>query len=235
VTDATGRPEGPERPDLSRLYRDRFTDEDLAFKRRMWEVLCERFFQRYVAGTDTVLDLGAGTCEFINAIRCRKKIAVDLNPDTVRHARDAEVIQAPATDLSAVPDGSVDVVFCSNLLEHLPDKAAVLQALSECRRVLRSDGRLLVLQPNIRYLPGRYWDYFDHHTPLTHLSMAEAMRLAGLLPVQVVPRFLPYTVKGTRAPRSALLVRAYLRLRVLWPLFGRQMFIVAEAKPEAAG
>jgi len=233
VTDATRRPEGPEGPDLSRLYRDRFTGEDLAFKRRMWEVLCERFFQRYVAGTDTVLDLGAGTCEFINAIRCRNKIAVDLNPDTVLHAREAEVIQAPATDLSAVPDGSVDVVFCSNLLEHLPDKAAVLQALSECRRVLRPGGRLLVLQPNIRYLPGRYWDYFDHHTPLTHLSMVEAMRLAGLAPVEVVPRFLPYTVKETRAP-SALLVRAYLRLRVLWPLFGRQMFIVARASPASS-
>jgi SAM-dependent methyltransferase len=224
-----------EGPDLSRLYRDRFTDEDLAFKRRMWEVLCERFFQRYAAGTDTVLDLGAGTCEFINAIRCQRKIAVDLNPDTVHHARDAEVIQAPATDLSAVPDGSVDVVFCSNLLEHLPDKTAVLQALSECRRILRPGGKLLVLQPNIRYLPGRYWDYFDHHTPLTHLSMVEAMRLAGLVPVEVVPRFLPYTVKGTRAPRSAGLVRAYLRLRVLWPLFGRQMFIVAEPRPETAG
>ncbi len=214
--------------DLSRLYRRRFTDEDIAFKRRMWEVLCERFFQRYVAETDTVVDLGAGTCEFINAIRCRSKIAVDLNPDTVLHARGAKVIQAPATDLSPIASGSVDVVFCSNLLEHLPDKAAVLQALSECRRVLREGGKLLVLQPNIRYLPGRYWDYFDHHTPLSHLSMVEALGLAGFVPVEVVPRFLPYTVKNTRVPRSAGLLRAYLRLPVLWPLFGRQMLIVSE-------
>ena len=29
---------------------------------------------------ETVLDLAAGYCEFINALHCRDKIAVDLNP-----------------------------------------------------------------------------------------------------------------------------------------------------------
>jgi ubiquinone/menaquinone biosynthesis C-methylase UbiE len=222
-----------ERRLLADLYRNRFSERDLALKSALWAVLCDRFFQRYVSTTDTVLDLGAGSCEFTNAIRAGNKIVVDLNPDTARYARDARFVQASGTDMSLVSSSSVDLIFCSNFLEHLPDKDAVLQTLSECRRVLRPGGKLLVLQPNIRYLPGRFWDYLDHHTPLTHLSMVEALSLAGFVPREVVPRFLPYTVKGTRLPRSTMLLKAYLRLRIIWPIFGRQMLIVAEANREA--
>jgi SAM-dependent methyltransferase len=215
--------------DLSRLYRQRFTDRDLAFKARMWDVLCRDFFQRWVRDTDTVMDLGAGTCEFINAIRCGEKIAVDLNPDVANHARDARVVVAPGTDLGPVVSSSVDVVFCSNFFEHLPTKGAVLQTLSECRRVLRPRGTLIILQPNVRYLPGRYWDYFDHHVPLTDRSMAEALRISGFDPNRVVPKFLPYTLKETKLPRLLFLLRVYLRVPLLWPIFGRQMLIVARA------
>lgn len=212
---------------LARLYRQRFTDSEIAFKEQLWRVLCRRVFQQYVGANDTVLDLGAGRCEFINAIRCARKIAVDLNPDTRRYARDAQVIQAHSTDMAPVRDGTVDVVFTSNFLEHLPDKESVLKTLAECHRITRAGGTLIVLMPNIRYLPGRYWDYFDHHVPLTHLSLAEALSISGFRPVRLVPRFLPYTVKQGRIPRSPLLVEVYLRLPVLWPLLGRQMLAVS--------
>jgi SAM-dependent methyltransferase len=141
--------------------------------------------------------------------------------------RDARVVVAPSTDVAAVSSSSVDVVFCSNLLEHLPSKADVLQTLVECGRMLRAGGTLIVLQPNIRYLLGRYWDYFDHQTPLTHQSMAEALRLSGFVPKRIEPKFLPYTVKGSRLPRSLTLLSLYLRLPPLWRLLGRQMLIVA--------
>lgn len=213
--------------ELADLYRERFTAAELRLKKPIWEVLCSRVFQKYIEPTDTVLDLGAGTCEFINAIRCGEKIAVDINPDTAQHVTDARFVQAPSTDLSPVARASVDVVFASNLFEHLPDKTAVLATLRECHRILHPTGRLIILQPNLRYLPGRYWDYFDHHTPLTHHSMVEALGLAGFRPVRIVPRFLPYTLKHTRLPRSAVFLRLYLRLPMLWPLFGRQMLIVA--------
>jgi SAM-dependent methyltransferase len=209
------------------LYRARFQDEDLRFRERAWAVLAERVFQPYIRESDAVLDLGAGYCEFLNAIRAGRKIAVDLNPDTSRFAAGSEVIQASGTDLSPVSSGSVDVVFSSNFLEHLPDKRAILVCLRECWRVLRPGGLFITLMPNIRYLPGRYWDYFDHHTPLTHLSLAEALRMCGFSLVRTVPRFLPYTVKQRALPKSTVLLRLYLRLPIVWPLVGRQMLVVA--------
>jgi len=218
---------------LSHLYRERFSDGDISFKEEMWSVLCERVFQPYVRPSDTVLDLGAGRCEFINAIEAAEKIAVDLNPDLASFARGARVVQTLSTDLGPVDSSTVDVVFSSNFLEHLPDKASVLRTLAECRRVLRPGGTMIVLMPNIRYLPGKYWDYFDHHTPLTHLSLVEALTLAGFRAERVVPRFLPYTVKQRGVPRSTALLRLYLSLRVVWPIFGRQMLVVAKAEGPA--
>src|SRR5436190_3405517 len=109
--------------ELAVIYSARFSDEELRSKKLLWDVLCRGFFDRYVAPTDTVLDLGAGSCEYINAARAAHKIAVDLNPETKHFAAsDVTVLLTSSEDLSALADGSVDVVFTSNFFEHLPTK-----------------------------------------------------------------------------------------------------------------
>ena len=47
---------------------------------------------------------------------------------------------SPSTDMHAIADGSVDVVFTSNFFEHLPNKVALVQTLAECHRILRDRG-----------------------------------------------------------------------------------------------
>lgn len=216
---------------LSSLYADRFNTAELESKRLLWETLCRGFFDRYVDPQSTVLDLAAGSCEFINAIKAKRKIAVDLNPDTKHFARDAEVVLAPSDDMKQIETGSVDIVFTSNFFEHLPNKPALVSTLEECHRVLRPGGRLMVLMPNIRYVGSRYWDYFDHHLPLSHNSLVEGLRMTGYEPEQVIPRFLPYTVKDSPLKVRPMMVKAYLRLKPAWRILGRQMFIVARAVP----
>ena len=213
--------------DLERLYHQRFPEQDLLQKHEIWRVLCSDFFSRFVKPTDTVVDIGAGYCEFINNIACARRIAVDLNPDVSRFAAaDVQVLNASCTAIDRLESNSVDVVFMSNFLEHLPSKQMVLDTFREAFRILRAGGRIVVLQPNIRFLPGEYWDFFDHHTPLTDRSLVEGVQLAGFEPEYVVPRFLPYTTKS-RLPKSAWLVRLYLKMPWFWPLFGKQAFVVA--------
>jgi hypothetical protein len=223
-------PEGAGRPssDTSQLYQGRFRKDEQARKNEIWQVLCASFFQKYVRPGDTVLDLGAGFCEFINNIQCRNKYAVDLNPDTRLYAADGvRVISASSSRLDMLADDSVDVVFASNFFEHLPDKREFVATLRELHRILRSGtGRLLILQPNIRLLHGRYWDFLDHYLPLTERTLVEALELVGLTPIETRIRFLPYTTKS-RLPQHALLVRAYLLLRPLQWLLGRQTWMVA--------
>jgi SAM-dependent methyltransferase len=217
--------------DLAAIYQRRFT-ADLAFRRRMWRVLCTRFFQRYVPPDAFVLELGAGYCEFLNQIRANRKIAVDLNPDTARYADPGvEVLGTPATDLSAIADGTVDVVFASNFFEHL-SRPDISRTMREAARVLRPDGRFLILQPNYRYCYRDYWRFFDHLTPLDHHSLAEALESRRLRVVRMIPRFLPYTMQS-RYPRSTRLLAAYLRLPLAWRLLGQQLFCVAQRANEA--
>jgi SAM-dependent methyltransferase len=219
--------------DLERLYSNRFTAAERAEKARYWKVLYDDFLARYVRPDDCVLDLAAGTCDFVNNARCRRRIAVDLNEEArAAAAPGVEFVHAPATDLSPIAPGTVDVVFVSNFFEHLPSKADLLATLGEIRRVLRPGGRVLVIQPNIRLIPGAYWDFVDHHLPLTDRSLVEALEIAGLRPVEVRARFLPYTTK-TRLPKATWLLRLYLRLRPAQWLFGKQTWVVAE-RPAAA-
>ena len=212
---------------LSRLYALRFNPNEQERKYRVWGVLCRSFFQRYIKPDDTVLDLGAGYCEFINQIVCGRRIAQDLSEDVRLHAAPGvEIVQGTGTELGALATGTVDVVFASNVFEHLLTKQDLLRMLAELRRVLRPGGRLLILQPNIRYAGGKYWDFFDHHLPLTERSLVEALELAGLTPVEVRPRFLPFTTKSA-LPQHPLLVWLYLRVPAAHRLLGQQSWVVA--------
>jgi len=216
--------------ELEKLYSQRFPEAALAHKHAIWQTLCRDFFSRYVKAEDTVVDIGAGYCEFINNIGAARKIAVDLNPDVRRFAGpDVRVINESCTSISQLDSDSVDVVFMSNFLEHLPNKDLVLETFRESRRILKSGGRVIVLQPNIRYLPGEYWDYFDHHTPLTERSLVEGLQLAGLTPTTVIAKFLPYTTKS-RLPQAPWLVSLYLKVPLAWRLLGKQAFVVAEKR-----
>jgi ubiquinone/menaquinone biosynthesis C-methylase UbiE len=129
--------------------------------------------------------------------------------------------------LQQIGDRTVDVVFCSNFLEHLPDKEQVWAVLRESARVLADGGRLIVLQPNIRFAYREYWDFFDHFVPLSDRSLREAVEAQGLQVVTLKPRFLPFTTV-TRLPQPAWLLHVYLSLPPLQWWFGKQLLLVAE-------
>ncbi len=220
---------------LTDIYRQRFADEQQVQRESLWQTLCQYWFQRYVVADDVVLDLAAGRCEFINHIQCGTKIAVDLNEDVRRYANaDVQVVLAWSHDMVGVHSGSVDVVFVSNFFEHLPDKKAFMDTLMEIRRVLKPGGRLLILQPNIRFLNGSYWDFVDHYLPLTDRTLVEAVGLIGLDVVEVRPRFLPYTTRS-RMPQADWLVRLYLMLPLAHRFFGKQAFVVAQKPSDSSG
>ena len=212
------------------LYAHRFSAADQARREAVWPVLCTDFFQRYVRAESTVIDLGAGDGLFLRNIHAGRRIAVDTG-ERVRALADEgiEVRLRPADDFCEGLEGAADVVFVSNLLEHLPTKGAVIDVLRQCRRALRPSGRVIVVQPNVRYAGAAYWDYLDHQIALTDRSVVEALRVAGFEVVEQRARFLPYTAtsfRGLSAAWLAKLVRVYLCLPFLWRLFGAQSLLV---------
>ena len=193
----------------------------------MWRVLCRDYFHRFIKPNDTVLDLGAGYCEFINNIECGQKIAVDLNAATKKKAaRGVKVYQALSTKLPKTLTGKVDVVFTSNFFEHLDSKNEFIDTLKEIRRVLKRGGRLMVLQPNIRLVGSQYWDYVDHTLPLTEKSLHEAFSLTNFEVDYEKVHFLPYTA-SSRIPAWPFLIKLYLRIPPIQFLMGKQTFVIA--------
>jgi SAM-dependent methyltransferase len=217
---------------LSVQYRRRFEAEH-AGRLAMWRALVDAWFSGYLEGVHAVLDLGCGRGEFINQIEVPTRYALDLNPDATRHLdAGVELISQQASERWPLPDGSLDLVFTSNFLEHLASREDVSATLAESFRSLRVDGRMICLGPNIRYARGAYWDFFDHVIPLTERSLVEALELSGFRTERVIGRFLPYTTAGKRPPHPRL-VHAYLRLRPVWRLVGRQFLVVARKPPTA--
>ena len=216
--------------ELEATYARRFGSEE---QRRIavWKTLNEHFFQKWVPRTGTVLDLGAGYCEFINNIEARERLALDLNPATERHAAaGVKVLAQDVTQRWEIEGDSIDVLFTSNFLEHLPGKDALTHCLREAQRVLRPGGRVIAMGPNIRFAYDVYWDYIDHYLALSDRSLVEALEVNGFQAERVIARFLPYTMRG-QIPSHPTLVRLYLAVPAAWRVLGKQFLVVAR-KPE---
>ena len=225
-------PMSSESEDLKVLYTNRF-GHDEAQRTDLWQVLCSDFFQKWVPTDATVLDVAAGHCEFINNIRAGQKIAVDLPPAVqVRAAADVETHNQRSDAMGDIADASVDRVFISNFFEHVP-REVIISTLVEVRRVLKPGGKLLVLQPNVRYCAKDYWMFFDHITPVDDRALVEALQATGYAVERCIPRFLPYTTKG-RLPSGPGLVRLYLKVPLAWRFLGAQAFVVASPAGAAA-
>lgn len=213
---------------INELYDKRFQNEERKRRNALWKILCSAFFQKYIPPESCLLDVGAGFCEFINNISCKTKYAIDLNPKMPTYANpNIQTIIGRLTDLTHKFSEFFDVIFMSNFLEHLLSKDEVLQTISEAFQLQKINGRILILQPNIRYLGGEYWDFFDHHIPLSERSLIEALRLSGYKIDLVIPKFLPYTTLS-RYPKNPQIVKVYLTMPILWKIFGKQSFIIGK-------
>jgi SAM-dependent methyltransferase len=198
------------------VYKRRFAGIEQR-RAEVWQTLARHYFNRWVKPTDPVVDVGAGYCEFINNIVAAHKYALDSNPATAdKAAPDVTLLFQEATKPWALPAASVDVVFSSNFFEHLPTKQDFADCLSEAYRVLRPQGLLVALGPNIRFC-------------FSDRSMMEALEVAGFQRELVIPRFLPFTMSD-RMPHRGFLVRMYLMFPLAQRLWGKQ-FLVIVRKP----
>jgi hypothetical protein len=209
-----------------RLYEYRFRGIEQRRRDSVWVELAPKVFQ-LLGRPDRVLDPAAGRREFIRAVPAPERWAVDAvdydegQSDAGVHLIVSDIMRAQ------LPREYFGGVFVSNFLEHLPSQEAVATFLEKMRDCMASGGRIAIMGPNFRYCAREYFDFADHTVILTERGVAEHLYAAGFEPLEVHPRFLPYSFTG-RLPSHPALVRAYLRMPPAWRIFGKQFLVVAE-------
>jgi len=193
-------------------------------RRRVWREIV-RFVQKDAPTARTVVELGAGYCDFINQFPAPRKIAFDLNPEMAAFAApEVELRTGEATTLSGIKAESIDLVFASNFLEHLrQEQLAAL--LPRIRSVLAPGGRLILIQPNYRLCADRYFEDPTHQTIFDDASIVELLTMHAFHVIRLEPGVLPFSMKS-RLPQWGCLTRLYLRSPIK-PM-AAQMYVVAE-------
>lgn len=191
----------------------------------LWQVLSE-YLARYIPPTASVLELGAGYCDWINAVRAAHKVALDVWDEMPRYA--ASDVRAICHDLTQgldiLGDARFDAVLASNVLEHFePDTAARL--VTEVFGHLNGGGRFIIIQPNFRFAYRRYFDDYTHRSVFTDVSLPNLLRALGFEIERVDARFMPYSLQGKGRFARARLIRAYLNSP--YKPFAGQMLVIA--------
>jgi SAM-dependent methyltransferase len=198
-------------------------------REQLWAVLCA-YLQPEIPVNSAILELGGGYCSFINHIRAADKHVVDLyerikefaSPDVCAHV-------GSCTDLHIFPEARFDTVFASNLIEHLT-REETNRMLLHVRRILKPQGKFIIIQPNFKYSYKSYFDDYTHLQIFTDASLSDLLKTYGFQLRRVVPRFLPFSLKSHRV-KWRWLLSLYLRLPV--KPFAGQLYIVC-VKPTGA-
>lgn len=125
-----------------------------------------------LAGARAVLDFGAGLGLFARALADSGFNMLCLEPDARQAARIAEQGLETCSALDAVPGDSLDAIYSLNVLEHIEDDRAALDALFQ--RV-KPGGRLLLYVPAFQVL------YSSMDRKVGHFRRYRRRHLSGLL------------------------------------------------------
>jgi methionine biosynthesis protein MetW len=164
-----------------------------------------------------VLDLGCGSGVLLGRLAGHAGYRAGVELSTIAaaaatHVAD-RVVTSPVTAPLPFDDSSFDVVVCADILEHLPDPRAALEAVA---RLCRPGGAVVISVPNVANWQARLrllrgvWRYeptglFDtgHLRFLTRDTLAELVVGSGLTVESCIP---------ARPPHLGIQVPALMRL-----------------------
>lgn len=204
-------------------YKSRYVwNEDRSI---VWKEIV-RYLSKFIPKDGTVLDIGAGYCDFINNVSAKNKIALDYSPDLGKYAEKGIIqINSSVTDMSKVSSDSVDVVFASNLFEHLTD-SELETTMDEVKRVLKKGGRLILMQPNYRLSYKTYFDDHTHKKVFSDVSLETFLLSHGMEIELKKAKFLPFSLKSRPSiiPVLPIVIRAYINSPIK-PFAGQMLFV----------
>src|SRR5258708_7186674 len=126
-----------------------------------------------VTERDVVLEYGVGFGWNLAELKCQRKIGFDVAEFLAPSLRERGIEFVKET--GSIPAASIDVVICHHTLEHVLHPA---EMLTEIRRLLRAQGKLLIFVP---FEKERRYRSFNFTEPNHHLYSWHVQTLGNLI------------------------------------------------------
>ncbi len=157
----------------------------------------QRFYVPLFREAGRVLDIGCGRGEFLELLRHHNIPArgIEMSEESVGYclSKGLEVEKADLfTYLAALPESSEDVIFCSQVVEHI-EPARLPELVRLCASRLRKGGVLAIETPNPECLAIFATHFFldpTHTRPVPHPLLAFYLEESGMGRIEV-HRFAP--------------------------------------------
>jgi len=140
--------------------------------------------KHYIDKKDAVLDIGTATCDYDIDFQdsCKEIISLDINKKSLSIAKKKRGgLNAVCADVHSLPiiDESFDVIIIMNAFRYFNSPSL---ALRECSRVLRKNGRLVLLEHN-RLCPDSLIDKGDVVSYYSITQIKKLLEESGFKPL----------------------------------------------------
>jgi 2-polyprenyl-3-methyl-5-hydroxy-6-metoxy-1,4-benzoquinol methylase len=152
----------------------------------------QQFYLPHFAGRANVLDIGCGRGEFLEMMRQAGVTArgIDLSGESVAACRH-KGLEAEVADLysylAALPEASLDGIFCSQVVEHLPPER-LPEMIKLCASRLERNGVIAIETPNPECLAIFATHFYldpTHQRPVPHPLLAFYLEEFGIGKLEV--------------------------------------------------
>lgn len=137
-----------------------------------------RLINRFSSNANKILDIGAGTGDFLNEAKINGWTISGVEPNTkARYLASSKNINLLAS-LEKIEHESYDVITLWHVLEHLPDLDKQIKNID---KLLKAEGTLVIAVPNYKSYDAKhyktFWAAFDVPRHLHHFSKQSINRL----------------------------------------------------------
>jgi len=123
------------------------------------------------SGKGKLLDIGAGTGDFLNAAKTNGWQTIGIEPSEKARSIALKKGVTFANDMQSLADHSFDVITMWHVLEHVPD---IEKQIAELKRLLKPNGTIVIAVPNFNSFDakhyGVFWAAYDVPRHLWHFS-----------------------------------------------------------------